>query len=323
MNQNKFFIYIVLFSALFIASCAAFFSIRGMVLLFASAYVGIMGSSLELGKVVTISFLYRYWNKINNLLKVYLFVAVLFLMGITSLGIFGFMSSLFSTSADSFGIYTQKIELVQNQKNYLDIELKQKQKRIDDLNNIRNEQEKRISSITNNATNNNLTSIRKLQEQNIQEGTNTETQIKQINSEVDVINNKEIDLDTQIAKLKSDSTNTKDIQTFKFIADAFNIPLNTAVKWFIILIIIVFDPLAAGLILAYNIASFGKINRDLETNEINSTQKITNTSPNIQETIIPKIIKEAPIPEERNNFLEDLKQVEQIIDETNKKKVVK
>src|SRR5512139_362108 len=80
--------YLVGAAALFIAGCSAVFSVRGLGLLFigSSVAVMIMAASLEIGKLVAASFLYAYWNQINRALRFYLFLAVLVLIGITSLG---------------------------------------------------------------------------------------------------------------------------------------------------------------------------------------------------------------------------------------------
>lgn len=86
--------YFIGVSALFIAVCSAFFSVRGLGLLFAGSAtaVMIMASSLEVGKLVAASFLYRYWDVINRPLRVYLTIAVLLLIGITSLGNYGYLA---------------------------------------------------------------------------------------------------------------------------------------------------------------------------------------------------------------------------------------
>ena len=82
-------------SALLVAGCAAYFSVLGIATLFSGHFwsVVIMAGSLELGKLVSTSFLYRYWKKTVWFLKIYMIVAVLVLMGITSLGIYGYLSS--------------------------------------------------------------------------------------------------------------------------------------------------------------------------------------------------------------------------------------
>jgi hypothetical protein len=86
--------YFVGAAALFIAGCSAYFSVMGLGLLFigASTAVMVMASSLEVGKLVAASFLYRYWNDISRSLRFYLFVAVILLIGITSLGNYGYLA---------------------------------------------------------------------------------------------------------------------------------------------------------------------------------------------------------------------------------------
>ena len=86
--------YLIGAAAFFIAGCSAFFSVRGLGLLFvgSATAVMIMAASLEIGKLVAASFLYRYWQDISRPLRVYLTLAVLALIGITSLGNYGFLA---------------------------------------------------------------------------------------------------------------------------------------------------------------------------------------------------------------------------------------
>ena len=86
---------ILLFLTAFVLSgIAAYYSIIGLIAIFAAAAipVAIMGSSLEVAKLVVASWLYRYWNHIPILMKAYFTTALIVLMLITSMGIFGFLS---------------------------------------------------------------------------------------------------------------------------------------------------------------------------------------------------------------------------------------
>ena len=85
---------LTLFTALAISAVAAYYSIIGLIAIFSAAVVpiAVMGVVLELGKLVTASWLYHYWKKVPRLLKTYLISAVVILMFITSMGIFGFLS---------------------------------------------------------------------------------------------------------------------------------------------------------------------------------------------------------------------------------------
>ena len=100
----KLFTFLVGISALFIAGSAAFFSVFGLSKLFAgeATAVIIMAGSLELGKLVAASFLYRYWNKIAGWLRIYMTVGVITLVMITSAGIFGFLSNAYQGATIQF-----------------------------------------------------------------------------------------------------------------------------------------------------------------------------------------------------------------------------
>ena len=83
--------------SVFIAGCAAYFSVRGIGLLFAGSFlpVVVMASSLEIGKLFAVSLLYRQWHVMRFLYKMYLTTACSLLIFITSLGIFGFLSDAY------------------------------------------------------------------------------------------------------------------------------------------------------------------------------------------------------------------------------------
>ena len=85
---------LTLFTALAISAVAAYYSIIGLIAIFSAAVVpiAVMGVVLEIGKLVTASWLYHYWKRVPKLLKGYLISAVVVLMFITSMGIFGFLS---------------------------------------------------------------------------------------------------------------------------------------------------------------------------------------------------------------------------------------
>ena len=89
--------FLVGFSALSVSGSAAFYSVFGLSKLFAGASteVIIMAGSLEIAKLVTASLLYQYWDTINKALKYYLTLAVIILILITSMGIYGFLSSAY------------------------------------------------------------------------------------------------------------------------------------------------------------------------------------------------------------------------------------
>lgn len=118
---------LTLFTALAIAGVAAWFSIVGLMTFFqgAAMSIAIMAGALEVGKLVTVSWLYRYWKETSMLVKTYLSTAVLFLMLITSIGIFGYLSKahqeVSGSSADAFAIVERLDGQIAREENKIDI----------------------------------------------------------------------------------------------------------------------------------------------------------------------------------------------------------
>ena len=116
---------LVMSSALALAGVAAYFSILGLGTIFPGAFwaIVIMGGALEVGKLITAVWLHRNWKEASRLIKYYLTIAVVVLSGITSMGIFGFLSkSHIEQEAGSYQYIAQlnllnnKIESIESQK---------------------------------------------------------------------------------------------------------------------------------------------------------------------------------------------------------------
>jgi len=106
------FAFLVLFSAIAISACGAYFSIIGLKMLFVGGGISIivMGTALEVGKLITATFLKQKWNEIGFLLKTYLVIATIFLMGIISIGIYGYLSAGYTSTNIAVKGYEQQIE---------------------------------------------------------------------------------------------------------------------------------------------------------------------------------------------------------------------
>jgi len=107
-------------SALFVAFNAAFFSVSGLSKLFAGAAfsVMIMASSLELAKLITAGYLYNYWEKINKTFRIYLSGAVVILILITSLGIYGFLTAAFQDTFNQFSVQEKQLVFLQQKEKF-------------------------------------------------------------------------------------------------------------------------------------------------------------------------------------------------------------
>jgi hypothetical protein len=276
-------------SALFLAGCGAFFSVTGIGLLFSGSFwpTIIMASSLEFGKIMATSFLYRYWKKINNIIKIYLLGAVVVLMGITSLGIFGYLSQAFYSTKSSIDAIESQLSLLEAKKISLQSQIASNNDRIKTLTDTRKNQEGNLTKVLDQSTTTTVTKSggffgndtqekvidKKSVELKSQTLNSVQSNITSLESNIEKINNinsnllGEINqLDTSIIDLKSKITKS-DIGTYKFIAEAFNVKMETVVKYFILIIVSVFDPLAVSLLLAYNIVAYRKF-EDNKTKEI-------------------------------------------------------
>jgi hypothetical protein len=236
---------IVACSALFVAGCAAFFSIKGLIVLFSgsSLAIGIMASSLEIGKLVAASFLHTYWKHISFLLKTYLCIAVLTLMGITSLGIFGFLTGAYQVHSATVSTFDNKISALGSEKKAIETGITESAERIKTLTALRQDQEQRVKDAGN------LKAPREQAYKAIEEA-NSEMKLK----EEKLVKDREriIDLEKNIAELKIQMNTTTDVGSFKFISEAIGSTVDESVRYFIFALIFVFDPLAVTLVLAWN-----------------------------------------------------------------------
>jgi hypothetical protein len=286
--------YILGFSAFILASCAAFFSVKGIALLFAASFwsVAIMAGSLELAKLISASYLYRYWKETNKILKNYMLGAVILLMSITSLGIFGFLSDAFQRNFSQYSLNLNKINSLKNQQIFITSQIDFNKNKLKDL----IELQKTYQFSLDNAVKQDVTTTKttsgglfssgktekvtdqklldsknKIVESSQQNINSLFTQISTVSSDLQNQEKQNSDISQEMIKLEADNTKGE-IGTFKFVAEAFGMNIETAVRIFIILIVIVFDPLAVCLVIAYN--SITKKQEKVEQKQITQDQKI-------------------------------------------------
>jgi len=279
--------YILGFSAFALASCAAFFSVKGIALLFAASFwsVAVMAGTMELAKLISASYLYRYWNEANKILKKYMLCATLLLMGITSLGIFGFLSDAFQRNFSQYSLNQNKIQGLKSQQTFYISQIEFNKSKLKDLIELQKTYQASLDSAvkqdvtitktteggifssgkTEKVTDSKLVQSREKIVTGSQQNINSLfEQISFVNKELDELTKKNSENNQNIIQLESDNTKGE-IGTFKFVADAFGLKIETAVRIFIVLIVIVFDPLAVCLVIAYN--SLIKNNQTSSINE--------------------------------------------------------
>ena len=237
MENSKYFHIWLGLSALLIAGSAAAFSVYGLAKLFSGAFLSvvIMAGSLELGKLVTASFLYRYWKVINWFQKVYMTIATIVLVFITSAGIFGYLSNAYQGATLEFE--KQSTELIAVEERIEQLE--------EDKSFLKEELSVAISELPDNY----ITAKRKLRE-------DYNPQITQVNQEILEFKTRRADLEIQLV-----STGV-DVGPAIYLARTFGTDIDTVVKFFIFILIFVFDPLAVMLVIAYNQALMNRTTRD-------------------------------------------------------------
>ena len=236
MNWLKF---LVGFSALIIAGCAAFFSVTGLGVLFsgASTAVMVMAGSLEFAKLVAATYLKQMWDEIKGFNKWYLTIAVGILMMITSAGIFGYLSNAFQA---------QSLQLQQVDREVLvfSTKIEQNTAQITQL----NTQLGQLSS-----TQSTILEKGKVNSRLLRSIDNKDKQVATINKKISDLQDENAKNNDKINEIKIANLDLeKEVGGFRFIAEAFGIELKNVVKFFIFLIVIVFDPLAIALIIAFN-----------------------------------------------------------------------
>ena len=279
------FIFIVALTALFIAGCAAFFSIKGITLLFAGSAisVAVMASSLEIGKLVAASFLHREWAKISWVLKTYLLSAVAVLMLITSLGIFGFLTKAYQEHRGVVVGYETELQGANVQVSVLKEELAANQVRIDSLNTLRKDQEARVNAAGN---------YKGPREQAYKAITEANKELAGKETRQSELRKLVGELEIKKTQVTQDMNTKTDIGSFQFVAKALGTDVDTAVKYFILCLVFVFDPLAVTLVLALN-------------HIIENRQKDRQREQKVQSTpTVEKISKEPLYEEEIKAFVE-------------------
>lgn len=325
--KNWFFIITLAIAALLLAGTAAYFSVFGLTQLFYAAGIGItiLAASLEFAKIVTVSYVYRFWNIIEKGLRGFYIFAVVFIMFLTSMGIYGFLTSAYQKSANKIELRDAQIKIAENKRtlfvNQLDRvnkSIESSSERINTISGLRGQQEKRLDNLYNQK----YISVAKRTEQQI---TGSDEQIKLLNDDITTkmqqtngINDSISFYDQKIAELKSSDV-SNEIGSYQFISSLTGIPMNKVVNIVALLIILVFDPLAIALLIGVNRLTMNKLidekgNKESMLNRFRRKFK----KKQIKKDDLPVFETEVVEPE---NIEEEVEQVQEITPEVVKEVV--
>ena len=300
--KQKIFPFLIAFSALSVSASAAFYSISGLSKLFAGAslQVIIMASSLEVAKLVIASLLYQYWNSINKALRTYLVTAAVVLVLITSMGIYGYLSNAYQSTANKEGIATQQITALETKKKLYeqtrDNIIKEKQSLADLKGTL---SKGSVTQFTDKKGN----LIVKSNNANVKQIESANKTEEKLTTKLDIVNDSIFALENKILETKT-----------------FSESMDKIINWLLLIIIFVFDPLAISLVVAANFA-FAQLRPKNEypiEEEVEDMRKVVDTYDTLKDEIkdwdvtLNDGIEDKPYNfEEINNALDSIESINQ------------
>ena len=286
--------YLLFAVALGLSAVAAYYAVVGLIAIFAAAVIpiAIMGSLLEASKLVVASWLYKNWKEIPILLKSYFTVALVVLMLLTSMGIFGFLSKAHLDQAIPTGDVQSKLALI-------DEKIKTEKENINasrkELSQLDAQLDQTISRTTDQGGTERAIQIRRNQQK---DRNRILTEIGSAQTKIAKLNEERAPIASEVRKVEAE------VGPIKYIAqviygDADTDLLEKAVRFVTILIVLVFDPLAVLMLVAAN----WQMRKDKETIEPEPTK----------EKVWDKFFKKEPA----NDFPEKEPEIKHIVIEDN------
>ena len=227
-----------------ISVVAAWYSIIGLTTIFAAAFrpIIIMGSVLEVGKIVTASYMFRNWSNIPALMRGYFSFAIIILMLITSMGIFGYLSKAHIDQTLGSGDNTLQIQM-------LDQRIQRQQNKLNDANRVIEQLDKSVETLIQYDRIRGRDGAIAVRKSQTEERTNLNTLIESAANEISKLRDKKLILKKEQLKFEAE------VGPIKYIADLIygdqaKEMIDEAVRGVIILLVVVFDPLAILLIVA-------------------------------------------------------------------------
>ena len=257
--EKKLLPYLVVISALSVSLSAAFYSVSGIGKMFsgASIQVMIMMGSLEVAKLVLASLLYQYWSRLNKVLKFYYFVALFVLMSLTSAGIYGYLSSAYSETSNKLENIDKQVSVLNTKRGMFETQLNDARTEKDRINSNIAELTKAVSNNfvqTKDRDGNIITTSssanRKVYEEQLK---SSQKRRDDILIKETALNDSITQIDLKKLELETNTDIAGEIGPLKYIAKLTNKSIDQVINWFIIALMLVFDPLAVTLVVGANV----------------------------------------------------------------------
>ena len=293
--------FLLFLTAFVLSGIAAYYSVIGLIAIFSAAVlpVAIMGGSLEAAKLVVASWLYRYWRSIPFLMKAYFTTALVILMIITSMGIFGFLSKAHSDQSLVSGDVTAKIavydEKIKTAKENIDANrkaLKQMDEAVDQVMGRSSDEKGADKAVA----------LRRSQQK---ERGRLIAEIETYQKTISSLNEERAPIAAEVRKVEAEVGPLKYIAAMIYGDNPDENSLERSVRWLIILLIAVFDPLAVLMLIAANLTQIKSKEWKKQAEEVKPDVEQTKTIPNetelplVAETAKPQETQpvDAPLPE--------------------------
>ena len=299
--KEKFLPWFLLFCALGLSGSAAYYSVLGLSVVFSGVAIPVivMGSFLEISKLAIATYLHDKWKETYGVLKIYMTTALVTLSIITSLGIYGLLSTGFQENI-------AKLEI--NNKQVKNIELKKKrfEEIKDELNKEKTTLDGDITKLRDGLSNNTTTqTVDRRTGQLITRANNAnrktfENQLKDaqvrrdtLSNKIDNMNDSITKLDVDILNMESEEIKGSELGTIKYLSEVLGWDIKRTANLFILILIFVFDPLAITLVIATNQAFKGN-KKDEDNSTVNTPDYPVNAPqlPHNYPTTTPQVEEE-------------------------------
>jgi len=294
--KEKFLPWFMLFCALGLSATAAYYSVVGLSIVFVGVAIPviIMGSFLEISKIAIATYLHDKWKQTYGVLKIYMTIALIILSIITSLGIYGLLSTGFQGNIAKLEISEKQVKNVEVKKKRFEeikTELTKEKITLDgDITKLRDglstntttqTVDQRTGQLITRANNANRKSF---------EGQLKEAQSRRdtISKRIDGYNDSITKLDVQILDMESQDIGNSELGAIKYVSELLDWEIKRTANLFILILIFVFDPLAITLVIATNQAfkSSRKEDENFQSTNLPTPQPIHNqptSTPQVEE----------------------------------------
>jgi hypothetical protein len=302
--KEKFLPWFMLICALGLSGTAAYYSVVGLSIVFVGVAIPviIMGSFLEISKIAIATYLHDKWKQTYGVLKIYLTTALVILSLITSLGIYGLLSTGFQGNI-------AKLEINEKQVKNIEVKKKRFEEVKDELTKEKNTLDGDITKLRDGLSNNTTTqSVDRQTGQVVTRANNAnrktfETQLSQaqvrrdtIAKRIDSMNDSITKLDVDILNMESQEISGSELGALKYVSELLHWDIKRTANLFILILIFVFDPLAITLVIATNQAFKGKRKDEVTIHDtIHDTIQVTVQETDQVEPVIIEKIVEVPV----------------------------